>query len=186
MYSRMSNEVPTNPRVVAVKMTPVQRQQYRQVFCETCQKDTWHLGTRCTYHTSNILQTGGSSTGEIRTAAVHTGRLDRSFWRNAESHTKQCGVVIEDEEWAKQLFGDEPEQPVATPDQLTCSFCGTPVDHINSLTEKKPVIQFRRDVWKDSNGEVQIQERMTSRAETHHACPNCSLQLRRPIAVRRV
>lgn len=163
---------------------------YHKAECATCNKETWHytseLGqTICCYHSNNMVK--GRATSEVKSQAVRiAGRLDLTLWRVAEDR-KTTKVDISNEVWAKDIFADAPESATAfDPNKNYCSFCGAVVDQIHTTTEKKPVITMRTDVYRDSSGEVQIQEKVTSRAETIHACPDCCLNIRKPITVRRV
>lgn len=165
------------------------RGSYHKAECLTCNKETWHyksaLGkVSCTVHESKLVQVAGDTVNEVKGPQVHiAGKLDRSLWRHATP--SQRGVSVTNEDWAQAMFPPELEKPQLDPNQVYCSFCGGVTDQINTLMEKKPVI--RRIMQGVMIGdEVVMQERVTSKIETVHACPNCVLEVRRPIVVRRV
>lgn len=158
---------------------------YHTQHCDTCNKSTWHYTSQlgqviCCIH-SNCLVRGGSTT-EVKSPKVAiAGRLDRTMFRIAEDR-RSTKVNVTDEAWAEDLFSEEEKQelPLA-PNQLRCSFCNAVTDYMQTLTEKKAVIRKIEDMHKDVSGKVHITERIVSRTETVHACPNCVLNIRRPI-----
>jgi hypothetical protein len=184
-------------------------QGFHKAECNICKRETWHYKegdqiARCSCHSAypnrvmrqqyenskNSTIQGGSlysrlgselpTEREIKIA----NRLDRSLWSFAEE--RRNSRVVLDSPWAQDIFADsEPVKPL-NPDKLNCTFCGVETDKINSLTEKKAVICKVMDTYKTADGEVQIREKISSRVETVHACPNCCLQVRKPIVVRRV
>lgn len=158
---------------------------YHKQHCDVCAKETWHYTSQlneviCCIHT-NCLVRGGSTT-EVKSPKVAiAGRLDRTMFRIAEDR-RSTKVDVSGEDWADDLFTEEEKQaPALDPSQVRCSFCNTPTDYMQTLTEKKAVIRKVQDMYKDTAGEVHITERVVSKSETVHACPNCVLNIRRPI-----
>jgi hypothetical protein len=189
--------------MVKVYADPAEMPQgFHKAHCELCQRNTWHYKqgntVNCSDHSAwtkpvpnrkiegNIVMgTMGKSKPEpmTETAMRIANRLDRSLWSHAEERSK-VSVVIGDEAWAKGLFEDNPVK--LDPDKLYCTFCGDEIDRIHVTSERKPVIRKIIDAYKDESGEIHQIEKVISRVETIHACPNCCLKVRRPITVRRV
>jgi hypothetical protein len=156
--------------------------------CGTCLRPTYHYKGKCTDHSEwnpnrehvdvrNVVFRPGS---EEETAKPRAIRMDMSLWK-LTSERRKSQVDISSEAWAAGLFPDDPDTPTVKPGQVACSFCGQGVDLINALMEKKPVIRRVMNAYRDDDGEVHIQERVTSRAETVHACKDCCLQIRKPV-----
>lgn len=174
---------------------------FHKADCITCGRKTWHFKdgdkpARCTDHSNftpgqqrkhlaDIVQ-GGSlysrkelpTEREIRIA----NRLDRTLWRMSEEK-RIAQVDVSGEDWAAGLFE---EMPTLDPSKTYCSFCNEPVDKINTLTERKPTIRMIDETYLDSEGQLQVQTKVTSKVETQHACPKCVLNIRKPIVVRKV
>jgi hypothetical protein len=168
---------------------------FSKQLCSDCGKKTWHYKegdkpSRCSCKDqpipANGIVQGGSmysrkelpTEREIRIA----NRLDRSMWQVAEQR-RTSQVDITDEPWAAGLFADA---VLPDPNKLYCSFCQAEITNkIDMLTEKKPVIRKVLDAFKVGD-EIALRERVMSRAEEVRACPNCILQIRKPIVVRTV
>jgi hypothetical protein len=175
---------------------------FHKAHCDVCDRKTWHYkesggqNPHCTHHSNwtpgrkrhvpDIMVQGGLGKAkpaepterEIRIA----NKLDMSMWRNAEERYKSH-VRMDN---ASGLFSNASPATAKDPDKTYCSFCGDAVDAIHRLTEKKPVIRKVIDTYKDATGEVVVQEKVVTRVETVHACPNCCLNIRKPIVVRSV
>lgn len=176
-------------------------QGFHKAECNVCNRATWHYkqgnAVHCSDHSDykpgRKHQIVGSMMLANLTKPVEAmnerelriaNRLDRSLWRHAEERSK-VSVVIGDEDWAKGLFEDNPVQ--LDPDKLYCSFCGDVIEKIHTTSERKPVIRRIVDAYRDeTTGEVVQVEKVMSRVETIHACPNCCLNIRKPVTVRRV
>lgn len=172
--------------------------------CSICNKETWHYKSasaqhgHCTNHspwdpkrkhakiTENIGQGSLYNTRQLPTEYELriANKLDRSLWQHAEL-VRRSSVVVDDD-WAKGLFPDSVTSTVKDPDKVYCSFCGAETQRIDILTERKPVIRRVTEARRTDDGEVVMQERIISKTEEKHACPNCVLQIRKPVVVRRV
>lgn len=173
--------------------------------CELCQRTTWHRTVRrpngdehtyCLDHSeyvkgrrhvivkdavSGLHDIQKPSELELRIA----NRLDRTMWNVAE--LKRASTVdVSNEDWVDALFADEKQQPTRDPNKMYCSFCHSEIDKVNTLSERKAVIKRIEEPYRNSAGEIAFQEKIVSKVEDFHACPNCVLQVRNPIVVRRV
>jgi hypothetical protein len=173
-------------------------QGFHKAHCTVCNRKTWHYAeagssgkAKCTDHSDYVVGRKHAIVGNMMLAdfskPVHqpterelklANKLDMSMWRSAEDRKSHVYV---DADWA--TFPNSPEKD---PNKLYCSFCGSEVDQVNQLTERKPVIRKVQDTYRNDSGEIIIQEKVVSRMETVHACPNCVLQIRKPITVRTV
>ena len=163
--------------------------------CTKCGKKTWHYKegdkpARCscevkTAEVQGIIQ-GGSmySRKELPTEAEirRANRLDRSMWQVAEER-RSSQLDVSNEAWAAGLFSDA---DFPDPNKEHCTFCGAEIkDQVNTLQEKKPRIVVK-DIPVKIGDEITIQRKVTSQVETLKACPNCVLNIRKPIVVRTV
>ncbi len=180
---------------------------FHHVECDLCQRVTWHYYSganneipHCTNHSDwkpgvrkPSVRDSTIIVGSLRNKPVHTApserelriinRIDMKLWRTAE--VRKSSVDIDDCEWAAGLFDGDDPQP-KDPNKLYCTFCGTEVDHVHVTTEKKPKIRTVIETYKDGAGDIHVEEKVISQADTVYACPNCVLQVRKPIYVRRV
>lgn len=172
--------------------------------CDVCNKETWWTtspgatSSHCTDHSNWTPNRKHAVVGAImqaRLSPVHeapserelriANRLDRSLWKHAEQRNA-CSVYIGDQEWAKDLFPVDPAPVTLNPDKVYCTFCGKETDKINTLSEKKAFIRKVIETYRTGDGEIVMREKVTTRTETLHACPEHCLEIRKPIVVRRV
>jgi hypothetical protein len=172
---------------------------FHKTECSLCQRTTWHYKegdkpAHCTNHSTWNPNRRHAVVGTVmqaqltRTVQAPTerelriaNRLDMDLWRHAEEQRKTCVDITQS---AQGIF--PVDTTVRDPDKLYCTFCGDEVDQVRVTTERKPVVRVKIDTYKDTSGEVHVQERVVTRAETIHACPNCCLRVRKPIVARRV
>lgn len=119
----------------------------------------------------------------VQPAAKQT-RLQKSMLRAADS--KFSGVSLAGYEWAEGMFDRDPDSDKLDPNQIHCSFCGRPTEKLDLTSERKPQIRTRVDHHQHSDGTIEIREHVEASSETLHACPDCCLQIRKPITVQRV
>jgi hypothetical protein len=176
---------------------------FHKAFCDMCQRDTWHYKTAdhtlasCCNHSNweagkSHVRVEGSTLVVAKLTKDHgeppterelriTNKLDANLWRFAEEK-RTSQVDISSEPWAENLFDDA--APMRDPSKIYCTFCNNEVQKIDLLTERKPIIRKTQDAYRDSSGQIVLQERITTRMETINACPNCCLKVRKPIVVR--
>jgi hypothetical protein len=171
--------------------------KFHKADCSTCKKTTWHfresgiaLAHCCDCapkHDADVKDAitmiaqltpvaEAPTEGQIR----QQNRLDRSLWRNAE--VVKTRVYI-DGDWGveRDVTADKPLDV----DHNTCSFCNKPIDQIHTTSEKTAKI-FKRLTPVRIAGEVVVEEQIMRKIQEVHACPNCIVNIRKPIIVRRV
>lgn len=180
---------------------------FHELPCDLCQRTTWHYkpegegsATCCNHSPVDCSPqgrlkehpipaiTGGTNlhAGPSDSQLRRLNRLDMGLWRSAENRKTQLQVSAP---WAQDLFGPDPfAAPVkeSKPGQLYCTFCGVEVSYLAVLSEKNAKIRFIREPYKDAAGDIQVRERVVSMTEELHACPDCVLNIRKPVIVRRV
>jgi hypothetical protein len=176
---------------------------FHKAFCDLCQREVWHYksadhtAASCSNHSNweagkHRVRVEGSTLIVAKLTKDHgeapterelrvANALDKSLWQFAEEK-RTSQVDISSEAWAENIFDDAP--PMRDPNKTYCTFCGTEVQKIDLLTERKPIIRKTEDAYRNASGEIVIQERITTRMETINACPNCSLKVRKPVVVR--
>lgn len=171
-------------------------------YCDVCQRNSiWYDG-HCTRHSNwkqgakhpvpdvMILMKLKDTPKEPTEAEFRRmNRLERKLL--TVSDNSQAQVLMPD--WAYGYFGVDPkdlrdDQRVKDPSKTYCTFCGNEVDEINRLTEKtKPRVRFTNEpVMDPKTREIHTQRKVQVYSETLNACPNCVLQIRKPITVQRV
>lgn len=176
--------------------------------CQLCQKYTWWYKSpdeepiHCTNHSawtgkkhivvekeSNHVQVVAQFAPVYNTPSEKelqiANKLDRKLWANAEEKRKS-EVVVTDLDWAQDLFPDAEPSGMKDPDKLYCSFCGKETPYTQATSENRPKMRYVQDVYKDASGELHIKEKAVVTSEKVNACPNCSLNIRKPIQVRTV
>ena len=180
--------------------------RFHKGFCNLCQRNTWHYKgagandkAHCTDH-SDWPSKIGRSTLAVKDAIIVTAqltpihetptegtvramnKLNKSLWRNASDRIAR---YYGDDEW---LTGgnDVQETQAPDPDKHYCSFCGNETAQIKLTTEKRPKLKKVIETSLDADNNVVITEKAVVGTETVHACPNCIVNIRKPIVVRRV
>lgn len=119
--------------------------------------------------------------GEFR----RLNQLDRSMWRSAEERTSHVHVP-DDMEWAFDLSGFASDKPTAPkdPDKYYCTFCGRETPYLQLLKETKPKVKKVVNHYRNGAGDLITEEKVITSVERIQACPDCSLNVRKPIPVR--
>ena len=164
--------------------------------CEKCGRKTWWSNSaakaHCTECPSRFLQQPADSVIGAKVPEIpkeweirRANKLDRSLWKITQER-KITQVDISSEGWAKDIFADEPELPALEPGQMRCSWCGRVIDSTNSLSERRPFIRIMHEPVEGPDGSIELRQKVTSKIQDVHACPDHYLQIRKPITVRTV
>lgn len=149
-----------------------------------CCKSASHPGSKPIELPAIIKQGSANNSVEVKAPTEaelkRLNTIDRSLWPD---HSKRR--YISGPKW-QSVFTEMKGNSVALKDITKdyCKFCGNEIDSLHTTAEKKPLIRFGTTAYHDADGNLVIQEKVTSQVITIKACPNCSLQVRKPITVR--
>lgn len=194
--------------VVEAKPKAENKGLFRKADCALCQRKTWHFRgnaladkEHCCEHSdwSKDMRKPVSVNDAIAVVAQlsptverptegqirEQNRLNKALWRNASDRIARYYGDESDAEWlGRETPVGKDELP--DPDKHFCTFCKMETPFIKLTTEKKPKIRRIQDEHLNADGSVEITERVMVTTETVHACPNCIVNIRKPIVVRRV
>lgn len=181
---------------------------FHDVYCDDCGGVTIHYKSgasdnagkqvppHCTNHSkwdgrkhavaSHVIPIDLNKIAPTEIELRRANRLDMSMWRSAEE--RKCQVQVDGAEWGF-LFGDlaydvsDDKDKPRDVDKIYCSFCGLETDTLHLTSEKKPKIRFKQEIIKRGD-DFEVKEKAVTSVETINACPNCSLNIRKPINVR--
>jgi hypothetical protein len=176
---------------------------FHKALCDLCAKPTWHYkeadqhAATCCNHSNYVAGRRKTRVSDNTIIVAHLTkthpdppsekelRIANRMNTHVLAHIdrKKARVAL-DQPWAKGMFDAAPK--MRDPSKTYCTFCRNEVQQIDLTTERKPKISRTQEAYKDATGAVVIQDRIVTQMETLNACPNCCLNIRRPIVVRRV
>lgn len=175
--------------------------QLLKQFCKLCQRETYHSqwfphDPTCNEHsdwkpgkkrslpdTMMLMRLTPEHKSPTEAELRRMNRMEKTMLRAADSRHQ---VSLAGYDWAEQIFERDPDTENLDPDKVYCSYCGRPTQRLDLTRENKPRVRFRNIPVMDSDGNVELQEKMEVVATTVNACPDCCLNVRKPITVQRV
>lgn len=167
--------------------------------CEKCNTETWHADVHCVVCLGNtkcekhgiLLHscfTCNMKPSVVEVRGKKADSLTQKMLRNAERRQTQIDLSDDLLVWGLDVMQTAPvDSEMRDPDKHYCTFCGAETAQINLTKETRTKIKREVHATKDNlTGIVSIEEAYRAQLEKVQACPNCSLEVQKPVEAFRV